>query len=159
MLGFRFNPNEVEDDRREGGFQPVPEGEYSVVIDSAEIKETRKGDGRYLALAFRIVSMKSHGRLIFNNYNFVNPNEKAVQIARKEMKKLCLAVGINREITDINEFINRELNIKVKVDEYEYNGETKKSNKITHYIKHETPAPQAGIEQAKQTLGGEVLPF
>ena len=103
--------------------------------------------------------MKSHGRLIFNNYNFVNPNEKAVQIARKEMKKLCLAVGINREITDINEFLNRELNIKVKVDEYEYNGETKKSNKITHYIKHETSAPQAGIEQAKQTLGGEVLPF
>ena len=42
MQGFRFNPNEVEDDRREGGFQPVPEGEYSVIIDTAEIKETRK---------------------------------------------------------------------------------------------------------------------
>ena len=32
MQGFRFNPNEVEDDRREGGFQPVPEGEYSVIL-------------------------------------------------------------------------------------------------------------------------------
>ena len=55
------------------------------------------------------------------------------------MKKLCLAVGINREITDINEFLNRELNIKVKVDEYEYNGETRRAIKslTTSNTKHQ----------------------
>tara|TARA_Y100001937_G_scaffold73059_1_gene99349 strand:+ start:1618 stop:2097 length:480 start_codon:yes stop_codon:yes gene_type:complete len=159
MQGFRFDPNEVEDDNDSGGFQPVPDGVYSVIIDSAEIKDTRRGDGKYLSLAFRIVSMKNHGRLIFNNYNFINPSEKAVQIARKEMKKLCKAVGINREITNINEFLNRELDLRVKVEEYEYNGKTGRSNKIMEYIKHPVESTPPGINQAKEVLGGEVLPF
>jgi len=45
MASLNFNANDIEP---LGSFDPLPIGEYTVVISASEMKDTKTGKGQYL---------------------------------------------------------------------------------------------------------------
>ena len=55
-----FNADEVEvvDD----DFSPLPPGNYPVIVESSEFKETRAGNGKFLLLQLMVIDGKGKNR-------------------------------------------------------------------------------------------------
>ena len=141
LAGYNFNAEEVEPS---SSFDPIPAGWYTAIISNSEMKATRDGYGEYLSLTLQIIEGQYENRLVFARLNLKNANDKAVDIARKDLAAICRAVGVmspqaSEELHDI------PLMIKVKVRPA--SGEYEASNDIGGYKAVEganlTPAPKA----------------
>ena len=84
----------VSDDVEDTSFEPIPAGNYEAQIIDSDVRVTSAGTGEYIALQWEVLSDEYAGRRIFQNLNIVNPNEKAVQIAKSSLKQICKAIGI-----------------------------------------------------------------
>ena len=91
-LTFNFNAREVAP--ATGGTDAVPEGWYTVVATKSELAHTKTSDGVILKLTFEIVEGKYSGNAIFENMNVQNPNNKAVEIALRNLSALCHAINV-----------------------------------------------------------------
>ena len=141
LSGYNFNAEEVEPS---SSFDPIPAGWYQAIISNSEMKATRDGYGEYLSLTLQIIDGQYENRLVFARLNLKNANDKAVDIARKDLAAICRAVGVmspqaSEELHDI------PLMIKVKVRPA--SGDYEASNDIGGYKTVEgqdlTPAPKA----------------
>ena len=140
LAGYNFNAEEVEPS---SSFDPIPSGWYQAIISNSEMKATRDGYGEYLSLTLQIIEGQYENRLVFARLNLKNANDKAVDIARKDLAAICRAVGVmspqgSEQLHDI------PLMIKVKVRAA--SGEYEASNDIGGYKAVEganlTPAPK-----------------
>lgn len=159
MGGESFNPQEHE---AQGDFEPLPPGWYSVEVDSAEVKQTRNGDGYYLKIQFNVIGESYNGRKLFDQINLSNPNQKAEEIGQRELASLGQAVGLTA-INDSAELQGKTLEVKTKVEDSQQFGE---NNKITSYRacgsgqRGKTPAsapasqPTQGQQQAEPATAG-----
>lgn len=86
-----FNPNAHGD---MGGFEPLPAGDYVCVVISTEKKQTKAKTGHYLSVEFQVVVGEFAGKKLWANMNLDNPNQKAVEIAHRELATLCRAAGV-----------------------------------------------------------------
>ena len=86
-----FNAAEIEPDN---GFQPIPAGEYEVVITDSVLADTKKGDGKILNLTLQIVSGPHQNKKLFDRLNTKNPNEIAQRIGRSTLSAICRAVDV-----------------------------------------------------------------
>jgi hypothetical protein len=82
-----FNANEHDDP----GFDPIPEGNYLLIVESSEMKPTKAGTGTGINLKFQVVDGEHKGRGFFKWINYKNPNETAQKIGRAELAMLCRA--------------------------------------------------------------------
>jgi hypothetical protein len=70
-----------------------------------QIKPTSSGTGTLGAAQFEIVDGTSKGRLIFHNFNLINPNPQAVEISSKQLNQLLSAAGTGEDISSLgNDF-------------------------------------------------------
>jgi len=127
LSSYNFNAEEVEPS---SSFDPIPAGWYKAIISNSEMKPTRDGYGEYLSLTLQIIEGQYENRLVFARLNLKNANDKAVDIARKDLAAICRAVGVmspqaSEELHDI------PLMIKVKVRPA--SGEYDASNDIAGY--------------------------
>lgn len=116
MEAYTFDGDKVED--RDIGFDPFT-GTYKCVIDECVQKENSKKTGCYISIRLQVIEDgERKGRLHFENFNVVNPNEKAVQIAEQQLKQLCQACGL-RGFKNCNELKDKILMVEfyVKGDE------------------------------------------
>lgn len=104
-----FNAEDVEPNT---AYDAVPPGWYTAIITESEWKETRAGTGRYLALTIEIAEGTYANRKIWANLNLDNPNEKAVEIAQRDLSAICRAVGVLRP-KNSEELHFKKLEIKV----------------------------------------------
>jgi hypothetical protein len=118
-LGFNFDSDSVE---AAAGFALIPAGDYQAVIARTEIKQTKKGDGRYISATIEIVDSVCNGRLLWDNINFDNPNATAMKIAQQTLKAICTAVGI-KTLRDTSELENKPLIVTIGVKRNDYRGE------------------------------------
>ena len=118
-LGFNFDSDSVE---AAPGFALIPAGDYQAVIARTEIKQTKKGDGRYISATIEIVDQVCNGRLLWDNINFDNPNATAMKIAQQTLKAICTAVGI-KSLRDTSELENKPLIVTIGVKRNDYRGE------------------------------------
>ena len=141
LSGYNFNAEEVEPS---SSFDPIPAGWYQAIISNSEMKATRDGYGEFLSLTLQVIEGQYENRLVFARLNLKNANDKAVDIARKDLAAICRAVGVmspqaSEELHDI------PLMIKVKVRPA--SGDYEASNDIGGYKTVEgqdlTPAPKA----------------
>lgn len=112
MAEINFNAGEVEP---AGTFDVKPPGWYKCVVSSSEVKPTKKRDGSFLELEFDIIEGEYAGHKFWDRLNLDNANQKAVQIARKQLAAVCHAVGKPHQIKDSEELHNIPLMVKVKV--------------------------------------------
>lgn len=110
----------MKDDR-----SPLPEGEYTVEIESMEIKDTKRGNGKYIKVQFNVLGPKQIGRKLWTNINVVNPNPTAVSIGQKELYKLTMACGLPA-VSNTNMYLGKRLTVLVVVDDDGSNNEIKK---------------------------------
>jgi hypothetical protein len=77
-----------------GAFEPLPAGDYPVVIIESAMKPTKNGQGQYLELKIQVCSGKYQNRQLFDRLNLVNSNDQAVQIAKGTLSAICRAVNV-----------------------------------------------------------------
>lgn len=102
------------EDAPESSFEPLPAGEYTVLVKDTEVKETSTG-GEMLKITLEVQEPEEYaGRYIWDNLNLVNASEKAVEIAQRQLASICKACGIE-EIEDSQELHGIPMLAKVKV--------------------------------------------
>lgn len=111
LASMNFNANDVEP---AAGFEPLPDGAYTVMVEKAEEKETKRKDGVQLVITHRVIEGKYAKRTLFQRINLANPSPQCVQIGRAEFSAFCRATGILTP-KHCHEFANRTLIAHVKV--------------------------------------------
>jgi hypothetical protein len=127
MVELSFNAEEFEP---LGSFEPLPVGEYVVVIESSEKNPAKTGKGEYLQFVYNVIDGDYQGRKLFDRLNIENESEQAQMIARRALSSICRAIGV------MNPHSTEELHDKpfvVKVGIRPAKGEYGPSNKITEY--------------------------
>lgn len=72
----------------------MPAGEYRARAIESEVKETKKGDGKYVQYKFVVTEQGSYnGNFLWINMNVVNPNQTAQRIGNEQLANFCRAVG------------------------------------------------------------------
>ena len=78
------------------GFEPIPDGEYEVVIVASQMKPTKAGTGSYLELKCQVSAGEYAKRILWTRLNLKNPSTAAVEMAKRELSAICHAVGVLR---------------------------------------------------------------
>lgn len=146
-----FDANNVEP---QTAFQPLPDGEYPVMIVKAEEKQTSTG-GLQLVLTYQVVDGQKYAkRKLFHRINLRNKNPVCVEIGMKELSGVCHAIGVLKPKTAA-EFCGKQLTVKVGHEEY--NGEIR--NKINGVVlKQDTPQRPA-VNPAPQQSNDNPAPW
>lgn len=98
-----------------GNFEPLPPGWYSATMSAAEIKDTKNGTGKYIALRYDILGPTHQGRVVFGNLNIRNQSPKAEEIGRQQLGDICRAIGLSH-VGDTDQLIGNSLMIKLDVE-------------------------------------------
>lgn len=93
---------DAEAEAKKGGFAPLPVGDYVVIVASSNVKATKDGKGRYVAMEYQVVEGEYSGRKVWDNLNLWNPSEQAMAIAKASLANLQQACRLPR-ISDTSE--------------------------------------------------------
>ncbi|MBO1361896.1 DUF669 domain-containing protein [Acetobacter sacchari] len=91
-------------------FDLLPPGDYTGEIESAEMKDTKSRDGRYIKLKIQI---DGSNRKLFHNLNVYNPSQQAQEIGRSQLKKIAETNG--RVIDDSEDLVMCRVKMRVAV--------------------------------------------
>jgi len=124
---------------------PLPAGVYEVQITEVDERQTKDGSGTYIFLELTVMGPVFSGRKVFDRIHLVNRSEQAVEIARRQLAALCMALGIE-ELQDSTDLHGRLVRAKVRVREGR--GEYGPSNEVVGYepsklIAEASPPPAA----------------
>lgn len=173
MAKFGFNTNDYDPSDRD--FEVMPKGEYTLKGVEAEDKETKNGDGTYIAATFEVVKGEYAGRKIWQNFNVTNPNEKAEKIGREQITGWARACG-KPNAQDTDELLERPFQCKLgiekgtggysdknKIDSFLIPGQESKASKPADKPKSkfddEAPAKKpAPKEEVEEIEGAEEKP-
>jgi len=120
-------------------FEPLPEGWYNATITGAEVKETKAGDGKYIACKYTVTGPSHQGRVVFGNLNIKNASTKAEEIGRQQLGEIMRAIGLGK-VSDTDQLIGGNLGIKLTVRTGEYAG-----NEIKGFRALNGAAPAAAV--------------
>lgn len=86
-----FNPAEHKDP----GFDPLPEGDYLMIVESdgGGMTPTKSGTGTRINFKLQVIAGDYKGRTMFWGINYANPNDTAQRIGRAELAMLSRACG------------------------------------------------------------------
>jgi len=117
FFGNGFDANSIEP---QGDFEVLPPGKYPVLIEKAEVKKTKTGDGHYVALVHTILDGPGKNRKLFNNINIDNPSQQCMEIGLRTLAALGQALGLTC-ISDTSQLVNKTCiaHVKVKDDRNE----------------------------------------
>lgn len=90
MVSLNFNASQVKPNT---ALEPVPSGQYPVMITKSEMKPTKNGRGQYIELEMTIQGGEFGGRKLFDRLNIVNDNQTAVDIAYGTLSAICHVTG------------------------------------------------------------------
>lgn len=95
-------------------FDPIPAGDYPVIITASEMKLTKDGTGQYLELTMEVQAGEFQGRKLFDRLNLNNNNRQAVEIAQRQLSQIAHAVGV-LQVADSEQLHFKPLIAMVKV--------------------------------------------
>ena len=125
-------------------FTPLPAGWYLVTIHSAEVRQTKAGNGQYIKLRYDIVGGEHASRVVFGNLNTKNASEKAQEIGRQQLGELMRAIGLPT-IQDTDQLVGGVLEIKLSVRDDPQWGV---SNEVKGFRSANSSAPAAAPKPA-----------
>ena len=99
-------------------YEALPAGWYNVNVTGAELKNTKAGNGQYIAVRYDITGPTHQGRVVFGNLNIKNASAKAEEIGRQQLGELMRAIGLAR-VTDTDQLIGWSLQIKLEIRQQE----------------------------------------
>ncbi len=123
-------------------FDVVPAGWYSAYISNSEKKVSQaNSNNEYLKLELTIQSGKFANRKVWTNLNLWNSNPKAAEIAQRDLKSICTAVGLGA-VQDSAQLHNRPIQVKLAVrSSADYGDQNEvKGYKAVDAVMHSVPA-------------------
>lgn len=127
MAAINFNRDALPDAQN---FDPIPAGEYTVKIESTDVKATNTGDGEYIKLTLKVTGPSHIGRVIFANLNTRNKSPMAEQIGQGQLKSILTALNI-KTLTDTDQLVGGDLTVSVGIKPAQ--GQYAASNEIKSY--------------------------
>lgn len=110
------------------GFDPLPAGDYPVIIIDSGMKSTKNGAGRYLELTMQVIDGQFANRLIWDRLILEHTNAKTVEIAERQLSAICHAVGV-LQVQDSTQLHDRPFTVRVKfVSDPQYGGKNEVSS-------------------------------
>ena len=98
-----------------GDFEPLPVGDYNMMVIESDICPNKKGTGSYVKIVLHCLDEEYAGRRVYEYINIDHPNEKVVAIAERQMAELCNAVGV-LELEDTQELHEIPFVARLKVE-------------------------------------------
>ena len=153
-LGQTFAADQLP--QSESNFDPLPAGWYTASIAGAELKDTKAGNGQYIAVRYDITGPSHEGRVVFGNLNIRNPNPKAEEIGHQQLGELMRAIGLSK-VEDTDQLIGGQLSIKLKIRKSEEYGD---SNDVSGFkAVAGSKAPTGGGSQPSQAAASGKPPW
>ena len=121
FLEHTIDINDLPVNESTGDFSPLPEGEYTVTIKQADVKDTKAGNGQYINLRLDVADGKYARRVLFAMITLKNASEKAESIGRGQLRDLMSACGIG-SLQDTDQLLGHT--VMVRVGQRDYNGTT-----------------------------------
>lgn len=162
QLGQTFDASNIDPSPR---FDPIPAGDYSVIITGSDTKMTKDGTGKYLELALEIQGGEFAGRKLFDRLNLWNNNRQAVEIAQRQLSQICHAIGV-LQVADSEQLHYKPLTAMVKLRPAREQFDA--SNEIKCYkaasgapVQQRAPfqPPQAAAPAQNQAFGAGAQPW
>ena len=153
MLGTPFITDELPSGG--GSYEILPAGWYTAAIAGAEIKQTKSGTGRYIAVRYDITGPTHQGRVVFSNLNIENANPKAEEIGRQQLRALMESVGIAK-LADTDQLIGSNVKVKLKIERDEQYGD---KNQVAAFSKQEGAAPASAKSPAPAAKASAAPPW
>ena len=125
-------------------FEPLPAGWYSAVVNGADIKVTKAGTGKYIAVRYDITGPTHQGRVVFGNLNIKNANPTAEKIGREQLGEIMRAIGL-ATVQDTDQLVGGQLMIKLEIRESEQYGD---SNDVKAFKSIGSAPPAAAAKAA-----------
>lgn len=91
MVQLNFNAAQVKPN---AALEPIPTGQYPVIITNSQEKPTKAGTGSYIELEMTIQGGDYNGRKVFDRLNIRNQNQTAVDIAYGTLSAICHVTGV-----------------------------------------------------------------
>lgn len=114
MANFNFNATSVEP-MEARSYEPLPNGDYDMIITKSDVKPTKAGTGHYLELEMQVLGGEHSGRRHWERLNVDNPNKQAEDIAKAALAGLCFAVGVE-DMTETEQLHDTPFIAKVEID-------------------------------------------
>jgi len=144
-------------DTATNSYDPIEAGEYLVSCVKAEVKQTKDGQGAYVACEFRIQEGNHEGRKLFQNFTVANKSEKAVQIGRGQIKSFLLASGSKTfDMKDITDMCGKICIAKVGIEKSDGYADR---NKITSFKSPTTTVTNMASSSSMTTTPKKPNPF
>lgn len=163
MAKFGFDTSEVDvnDTPSSGNYDPIPDGEYTLVGLEAEEKSTASG-GEMIKVKFEVVGGEFNGRWIWQNFNTVNKSEMAQKIGRQQLVAWATACG-KADCDDTDKLIGKKF--QAAVDTQKGTGGYKDSNRVRAFLfaaddkPAKAPAKAAPAKAAEAPAGKKANPW
>jgi len=105
-----------------GQNDPLPLGEYTVIITDSEINPTKKDKdkpaseqrNKYLQFVYEIVDGEYKGKKLWDRLNIMNETVTAQEIAKRSLSSICRSVGVIHP-KETNELHNIPFVVKVGI--------------------------------------------
>jgi hypothetical protein len=127
------------------GFEPLPAGQYRVVISDVEEKATKSGDEMW-NLSLTVLDGEHRDRLLYDRIVFSDR-------ARPRVKLVCSRLGLDvSKAVDLAPamLLDRTALVTVEVHEYQdAKGDTKSGNRVTYNGWERDPGPQKQEDPAE----------
>lgn len=132
-------------------FEPLPDGEYVVVLDKAERKSLKDpANGARLACEFTVIRGEYEGRKLFEGFNLWHVKDEPRQISERQFSALINAAG-KLAIADTDELLSIPVTAVVKVRPA--SGGYDAQNTIKTFKLEDGSAPTPDVAKAKSTTG------
>lgn len=156
-LDERFDVNSLP--ASEQNFEVVPEGWYTALIHSAEIRATKDGNGKYIKMRYDITGPTHSGRVVFGNLNIRNPSAEAERIGRQQLGDIMRAAGL-ATLDDTDQLASVSLQIKVGIRPASGGYDAQNTVKGWKPVDSAAPAvrPASGPPAAAPSAGARVAP-
>ena len=149
-LNFAFSGDETALQDNSFDRQPLPDGEYNVVINDADYKQTKNGNGWYVSVEFLVYEGEHKDRKLWSNYNLVNPNPQAQEIGEQQFAKLCLAALGKLSCSDTDELIGKAVTVGVGLEKNDPTRNRVKYANAIGTVKAPTAKAAAPVQAAKK---------
>jgi hypothetical protein len=135
---------EAFEPEKEKGSNLIPDDEYVAQIVEISVMQPKTLDGYYIMAVWKILEGEYENRQIWQRITFTHSNEQARAIGRKMLKSLCMALGVDEHVEDVEVFLFKPARIKVGT-EIDKSGNYEDQNKIKRIL---PPDPATGGDGA-----------
>lgn len=114
LIGGEFDSGQYD---APNDYSALPPGDYTMVVEKADVKPTKAGDGHYVNVQLSVVGNNYANRKAFDRMNIDNQSQKAVEIGLRQLSALCKAAagGQDVRITDTDQLIGQVVLVKLAV--------------------------------------------